>query len=362
MKWLFLFLSALLPIAAFAQAGDGSMISGYQNNGALQDGDLFIFERPSDNDYNINRLQLLGAIGAQPTNANLTDWSAWGTNAYANVVSNRTVAGAQIIANTTSNALQTGINTLGSNSTNNVNTTSNVLAGLITSGGAPLAITITNSGDGNFNQHAYTNASQFGVGNWYLQTNKFGLLFTNPVLAAGIIMTNGQITVNGKTNATTDQLLSLSTTAPAVTNQYAYYNGDNGNTNLGGTINGYAWTNLTGTNITLDTSSLATTGNGTNYTAILRSGLPGMESINAGTATNINLSVIGTNLADVGRSIFINNFTNAANCNLTFTFTAVTNLNFNSVVSNGCAAIINLWNADTSGSNVIVSDAGRYHH
>lgn len=131
--------------------------------------------------------------------------------------------------------------------------------------------------------------------------------------------------------------------------------------NLGYTLIGSSLTSLTGTNIVLDTSTLAATSNGTNYTASLRSGLPGMQTIITD-KTNVNLSLVGTNLADVTRSIFINNFTNLANCNITFTFTAVTNYNFSTVVSNGWGAILNIWNADTSGTNVLVSDAGRYHH
>jgi len=132
-------------------------------------------------------------------------------------------------------------------------------------------------------------------------------------------------------------------------------------TNLVSTQDGGSWTNLTGTNIVLDTSTLAATSNGTNYTAVLRSGLPGVQTIITD-HTNVNLSLVGTNLADVGRTVFINNFTNLANCNVTFTFTACTNFNFSTVISNGWGAVLNFWNADTSGTNVLVSDAGRYHH
>jgi hypothetical protein len=105
-------------------------------------------------------------------------------------------------------------------------------------GVAALSITLTNTGDGNLNNHGYTNASQLGAGNWYIKTNQYGLLFTNPVLGAGIILSNGLMTVNGKTNATTDQLLPTSNLSAVP--GFAYLDA---NTNLSPTWNGASLTN-----------------------------------------------------------------------------------------------------------------------
>ena len=172
----------------------------------------------------------------------------------------------------------------------------------------------------------------------------------NPGVSGTFVVTNDGVGHFGQAPAINGSALKAS-----------QYVSTDASTNLISTLNGSSWTNLTGTNIVLDTSILAATSNGTNYTAVLRPGLPGMQTIITD-KTNVNLSLVGTNLADVGRSVFINNFTNLANCNITFTFTAVTNFNFSAVVSNGWAGVFNFWNADTSGTNVLVSDAGRYHH
>ena len=99
MKRVYIFLGCLLALTGVA-----ALISQYPNTTSLQSTDLFIIERPGVSNYNLSAAQMPGELGVQPTNSNLTDWGNWGTNAYANVVSNRTVSGLGSAAFTASSA------------------------------------------------------------------------------------------------------------------------------------------------------------------------------------------------------------------------------------------------------------------
>src|SRR5581483_3259993 len=283
-----LILLALVAAGSFSVA---ALFSAYQNTATLQSGDLFIIERPNVGNYNITASQLPGALG-------LASAAFVTTNTLQNYASNGAVVSSLAQINTTSNSLQSGINGLGSNLTNDVNTTSNVLAGLVTGGGAPLAITITNSGDGNFNNHAYTNASRIGFGNYFWTSNQFGGLLTNPVDGTGLIVSNGLVKINGLTLANTNQIMPQSTTAVPATNQYAYFNGDNGVTNVGSTINGQWWTNIYSTNIVGNIATNATTGNKTNYTIPLMPGAGVDPLVINCSSTNMFITFANTNQAN----------------------------------------------------------------
>jgi hypothetical protein len=116
------------------------------------------------------------------------------------------------------------------------------------------------------------------------------------------------------------------------------------------------------TNVVVDTLTLSPTSNATNYTLPLVPGPgPGTATIN-GANTNAFITLTGTNNADWERTLFVNNYTSSVNCNLTFNFTFSTNQNFSATVSNGWAGYFNFHNPDSTGTNVSVSDSGRYHH
>jgi hypothetical protein len=175
---------------------------------------------------------------------------------------------------------------------------------------------------------------------------------TNGVLtgnAAGFTNLNGTNVIGQLTNNTTGNAATATSATSATTATSATFVTTSPLTN-----------SVQATNLITDSSTLSPTGNATNYTADLKPP-PGNGTLTIySAATNINLSLTGTNKADWGRSLFINN-TSAVNCNLTFTFNAATNQNYNAVVSNGWCGFFNFWNPDTTGTNVLVSDAGRYH-
>ncbi|HXT10388.1 MAG TPA: hypothetical protein VN873_02410 [Candidatus Angelobacter sp.] len=240
-------------------------------------------------------------------------------------------------------------------------------------------LSVTRTGTANFLNFGATNLGFVAVDQWQCITNpaNHSLAFFNALFgfAPVTVFTNGSLNIGGAmtnnfgffgngaglTNLQGSNVLGVVPINTLQTNQYAYFDGSGGITNVSSTIDGRWWTNIFGTNMVLDTAVLAPISNATNYTATLRSGTVGMQTL-YGANTNANISLVGTNLSDVERSVFINNFTSSVNCNLTFTFVAATNQNFSAVVSNGWGAIFNFWNADSFGTNVLVSDAGRYHH
>lgn len=116
------------------------------------------------------------------------------------------------------------------------------------------------------------------------------------------------------------------------------------------------------TNVLVDTSTLSPTSNATNYTVPLLPGPgPGLLTI-YGAATNANITLTGTNNADWGRTVFINNYTSSVNCNLTYTFTGATNQSYTAVVSNGWAAYYNFHTPDATGTNVSIFNSPMLHH
>lgn len=129
MKTLITILLAFAFLTGDALAQQGKKFSEYPNSGTLQAGDLFIFSHAGAGTFNIDAIsQLPGALGIQPTNANLTGWSMWGTNAFANVVSNNAFVSALSQINTTSNSLQGQI-TSGGVTLTQLNATSNSVYG-----------------------------------------------------------------------------------------------------------------------------------------------------------------------------------------------------------------------------------------
>lgn len=116
------------------------------------------------------------------------------------------------------------------------------------------------------------------------------------------------------------------------------------------------------TNVLVDTETLAPTGNATNYSMrILPGPAPGLATI-FGAATNLNLTLTGTNNADWGRTLFVNNYTSAVNCNLSFTFTGATNQTYTAIVSNGWSAYYTFHTPDTTGTNVSIFNSAMLHH
>lgn len=129
---------------------------------------------------------------------------------------------------------------------------------------------------------------------------------------------------------------------------------------LTNTLNGAAWTNLTSTNIVGQTGTLAPTSQQTNYTLNLLPGSANDTLVLYTANTNAFFTFTRTNEAFVGRTVIFNALTSSANCSIKFISPTRTNLNFVNYVTNGTIKVVNFFNVDTAGTNVLVSDAGTY--
>jgi hypothetical protein len=131
---------------------------------------------------------------------------------------------------------------------------------------------------------------------------------------------------------------------------------------LGTNGDGGSVTNLQSTNIVTAAGSLASSGNATNYTVNLLPGEHGNIQQIYLANTNAYITVTGTNIADASRSVLFRAWTNTVASTISFKLPSWrTNATLSLTVSNGYAALFNFYNPDTTGTNVMVSDAGRWH-
>tara|TARA_R110000868_G_scaffold183873_2_gene425219 strand:- start:1617 stop:4679 length:3063 start_codon:yes stop_codon:yes gene_type:complete len=125
--------------------------------------------------------------------------------------------------------------------------------------------------------------------------------------------------------------------------------------------NGIGITNIVSTNVVTANGTNVSTGSATNYTVNLLSGPSGnLQQIYLAN-TNCYITFTGTNIADSTRSVLFRGWTNTAISLLSFNLTRYhTNAFISFSVTNGWSAIFNFYNPDTTGTNVMISDGGRW--
>ena len=136
------------------------------------------------------------------------------------------------------------------------------------------------------------------------------------------------------------------------------------NANYSGTFtgNGAGLTNIYSTNIVTQAGTLAVASDATNYTVnLLPGGMANLQQIYLAN-TNCYITFTGTNVIDSQRAVLFRGWTNTVVSTLTFALptwrTNYTTANY--FVTNGQSAVFNFYNTDTTGSNVMVSDGGRW--
>ena len=136
------------------------------------------------------------------------------------------------------------------------------------------------------------------------------------------------------------------------------------NQNYVGTFtgNGAGLTNIYSTNIVTQAGTLAVASAATNYTVnLLPGGMANLQQIYLAN-TNCYITFTGTNVIDSQRAVLFRGWTNTVVSTLTFALptwrTNYTTANY--FVTNGQSAVFNFYNTDTTGSNVMVSDGGRW--
>ena len=220
-----------------------------------------------------------------------------------------------------------------------------------------------------------TTAFVYGIGandTNYVNTATNGLVtvsVTNGLATTAFVYTIGANTTN-YVNAATNNLVTASVTNGLATTGYVTSQGYIVNnpgsliwTNNNGIYgNGVGLTNIISTNIVAQAGVLAPASAVTNYTINLLSGeLGNIQQVYLANA-NCYITFSGTNVADTMRSVLFRGWTNTVVSTLAFVLpswhTNYTVANY--YVTNGQAAIFNFYNPDTSGTNVMVSDGGRW--
>jgi len=125
---------------------------------------------------------------------------------------------------------------------------------------------------------------------------------------------------------------------------------------------GAGLTNIYSTNIVTQAGTLAVASAATNYTVnLLPGGMANLQQIYLAN-TNCYITFTGTNVIDSQRAVLFRGWTNIVVSTLTFALptwrTNYTTANY--FVTNGQSAVFNFYNTDTTGSNVMVSDGGRW--
>ena len=192
---------------------------------------------------------------------------------------------------------------------------------------------------------------------------------TNGLATTAFVYNIGANTTN-YANAITNGLVTASVTNGLATTSYVTGQGyitnnpstliwTNNNSIYG---NGVGITNLITTNLVAQSGFLAAASAVTNYTINLLSGEIGnIQQVYLANA-NCFITFTGTNVADTMRSVLFRGWTNTTVSTLAFVLpswhTNYTVANY--YVTNGQAAIFNFYNPDTSGTNVMISDGGRW--
>jgi hypothetical protein len=119
--------------------------------------------------------------------------------------------------------------------------------------------------------------------------------------------------------------------------------------------------NLASTNIVAQTNILTATSAVTNYTVnLLQGGLGNMQVIYLAN-TNCFITFTGTNTAFNGRSVIFAGGTNTVVSSIYFALgNWHTNTTANYYITNGYFAVFNIFTADASGTNILISDGGRW--
>lgn len=139
------------------------------------------------------------------------------------------------------------------------------------------------------------------------------------------------------------------------------YSLTNGNTISATNINAQSLKigDLTVTNASITT--LAPTSNQTNYTVTLSS-LPNVAVIHLAN-TNVFLTFANTNQSGYQCTVALRAITNSITVTWAVNLPGMaTNLNTIYYVTNGTVRFVNFYNLDTTGTNVVVSDAGTANH
>jgi hypothetical protein len=119
--------------------------------------------------------------------------------------------------------------------------------------------------------------------------------------------------------------------------------------------------NLPSTNIVTSAGTLAPTSNATNYTVNLSAGEQGNIQQIFLANTNVYLSFTGTNVFDNGRTIIFNGWTNSVVSTITLNLQFYhSNGPLSLFVTNGYSAVFTFYCPDGSGTNIMVSDGGRW--
>lgn len=119
---------------------------------------------------------------------------------------------------------------------------------------------------------------------------------------------------------------------------------------------------LPSTNIQTQSNQLQPTSNATNFTVNLTKGEIGNVQTIWLSNTNAYISFTGTNTPDTSRTVIFEGQTNTINSQLAFNCLGYhTNAQYSTLVSNGYSAIFNFYNLDSSGTNIMISDGGRWH-
>ena len=118
--------------------------------------------------------------------------------------------------------------------------------------------------------------------------------------------------------------------------------------------------NLVSTNVVGQTGVLAPTSAATNYTVALLPGAGNDPLLIYSANTNLFITFTGTNSAFVNRSIIIDSLSNTVSGYIHFASPVKTNFNFVFAYTNGQTKVVNFFNPDTRGTNVLVSDGGYY--
>ncbi|MBU6231591.1 hypothetical protein KGP36_02890 [Patescibacteria group bacterium] len=146
----------------------------------------------------------------------------------------------------------------------------------------------------------------------------------------------------------------------------SYYGNGSGLTNVVSTVvtnGGFSMNQVASTNVLISSGVLAASSQQTNYTIPLYNGPSGNTLRIYLANTNVWATLSGTNNQDWQRTVCLDGVSNSVVSRIDFNVLgAVTNLNFVSFITNGTLKIINLYNLDTSGTNILISDAGTYSH
>jgi hypothetical protein len=114
------------------------------------------------------------------------------------------------------------------------------------------------------------------------------------------------------------------------------------------------------TNVDVTFGTLATTGNATNYTVALLPGPSGNPLQIYLANTNVFITFANTNQAGWQRTVILNGITNSVLSTINMASRWRTNINYVGNVTNGTVKVLNFYNLDTTGTNLLGSPTSQY--